>query len=282
MSAANVTTAGRTHSRLLRRPGLVAGLAIIAGIGIVSAAAPLIAPHSPTDQDLLGALRPPSLSHPFGTDVLGRDILSRVIYGGRYEIEVALPAIIAAMVIALPFGLLAGYRRGWPDRVISLLSDSILTFPGMVLAIVLVAILGAGLFPLVVTIVVTQTPQMVRYVRGFTSQVAAADYVLASRATGSRQTVTLARHVVPNIAGPIVVIMSLFASEALLIIAALGFLGIGVQPPAPEWGTMLSEGRADFHAAPHVMIFPGLAIALLILGFNLVGDGLRDAIDTRS
>jgi peptide/nickel transport system permease protein len=192
-----------------------------------------------------------------------------------------LPSVLAALAVALPFGLLSGYHGGWVDRVVSTLSDSVLTFPSLVLAIVLVAVLGTGTWPLVVTLVVTQAPQMVRYVRGFTRQVASTQYILASRAAGSRVGAILLHHVLRNILGPILVVLSLFASEALLVIAALGFLGIGVQPPTPEWGTMLSEGRADFVAHPHVMIFPGLAIAVLILGFNLLGDGLRDRLDRR-
>ena len=267
-----------THTRL----GLATGLGIIVFFVLLAILAPLIAPYSATTQDLLAALQPPSPAHLFGTDSLGLDILSRIMFGASFEMIVVIPAVTASILLALPTGLLAGYRGGWVDRLISSISDSVLTFPAMVLAIVLVAVLGSGILPLMLAIVVTQTPQMVRYIRGFTSQVRSADYIVASRASGSRQLVVLVRHVLPNILGPIMVILSLFASEALLIIAALGFLGIGVQPPAPEWGTMLSEGRSDFQAAPHVMVFPGLVIALLILGFNLLGDGLRDVLDKRN
>ncbi len=264
------------------RIGLALGLFIIGMFAPMAVLAPILAPHSPTAQDLLAALQGPSPAHWFGTDALGRDIFSRVLYGARYELVLVVPSVLLAVLGALPLGLLAGYRGGWADRVITSVSDSVLTFPSMVLAIVMVAVLGNGVLPLTLTIVTTQSPQMVRYIRGFTKPVASADFITASRGTGSRERVVLARHVLPNILGSLMVILSLFASEALLIIAALGFLGIGVPPPAPEWGTMLSEGRADFQASPHVMIFPGMVIALLVLGFNLLGDALRDLLDKRN
>lgn len=278
-----MTLATRNLMQLIRsRTSLAIGLGIVAFFLLVSFFASLISPYDPTSQDLLNNLKTPSAAHLFGTDALGRDILSRVIHGTSFELIVVIPAVTIGILIALPAGLLAGYRGGWIDRLISWVSDSVLTFPAMVLAIVLVAVFGSGFFTLILAIVVTQSPQMMRYIRGFTVQIKSADYIMAARASGSRLGSILFRHVLRNILGPIMVILSLFASEALLIIAALGFLGIGAQPPAPEWGTMLSEGRVDFLAAPHVMIFPGLAIALLILGFNLLGDGLRDLLDKRN
>lgn len=273
---------GRLMRKIHLRASLGIGIGIVLFFMLVSIFASLISPYDPTAQNLLATLQTPSLTHLFGTDALGRDILSRVIHGTSFELIVVLPAVTTGILLALPAGLLAGYRGGWIDRIVSWISDSVLTFPAMVLAIVLVAVLGSGFFTLILAIVATQAPQMVRYIRGFTVQVRSADYVMAARASGSKASSILIRHVLPNILGPIMVILSLFASEALLIIAALGFLGIGAQPPAPEWGTMLSEGRIDFLAAPHVMLFPGIAIALLILGFNLLGDGLRDFLDKRS
>lgn len=267
--------------KALRPASLVVGVVIVGGFAVLALLAPWLSPADPSRQSLLDALAGPSGAHVLGTDALGRDMAARIVYGARFEIAIVVPSVLAALVVALPFGLLSGYLGRWVDRVISTVSDAVLTFPSLVIAIVLVAVLGTGTWPLVVTLVVTQAPQMVRYVRGFTRQVAGAPYVLASRASGSRMTATLVRHVLRNIAGPVLVVLSLFASEGLLVIAALGFLGIGVQPPTPEWGTMLSEGRRDFTDHPFVMIFPGLAIALLILGFNLLGDGLRDRLDKR-
>ncbi len=261
--------------------GLVVGGVIVATVLFVAITAPLIAPADPSAQSLSNVLQAPSAKHPFGTDALGRDILSRILYGARYELGLVIPPVLIALSIALPLGMAAGYLGGWTDRIVTFLTDTMLTLPSLVLAIIMVAVLGNGTLPLVVTLVVTQAPPMVRYVRGFTNQVSAAQFILAARSSGSSVPSILARHVARNILGPVLVIVSLFASEAVLVIAALGFLGIGVQPPAAEWGTMLSEGRIDFLAAPHVMVFPGLAIALLILGFNLLGDGLRDRLDTR-
>lgn len=266
----------------LRPAGVTVGWVIVIGFVLLALLASWITTADPTKQHLMEALQGPSAHHWFGTDALGRDIAARVIYGARYELAIVIPAVIAALVVALPFGLVSGYFGGWIDRAISTVSESVLTFPSLVLAIVLVAVLGGGLKPLIVTLIVTQAPQIVRYLRGFTRQAATAQYVFAAKAGGSRLSTILVRHVLRNIMGPILVVLSLFASEALLVIAALGFLGIGVEPPTPEWGTMLSEGRADFTAHPHVMIFPGLAIALLILGFNVLGDGLRDRLDNRN
>jgi ABC-type dipeptide/oligopeptide/nickel transport system permease subunit len=261
--------------------GLAVGGAIVLTLALVAVAAPVIAPTDPYAQSLSTVLQPPSRAHLFGTDALGRDILSRIVYGARYELGLAIPPVLLALCIALPLGMSAGYLGGWTDRVVTFLTDTVLTLPSLVLAIIMVAVLGSGTLPLVATLVVTQTPPMVRYVRGFSSQVAAAQFILAARSSGSTVGSILLRHIARNILGPVLVISSLFASEAVLVIAALGFLGIGVQPPAAEWGTMLNEGRVDFLGAPHVMVFPGLAIALLILGFNLLGDGLRDRLDTR-
>jgi peptide/nickel transport system permease protein len=261
---------------------LLIGSIIVFFFAFLAIFAKLIPTKDPNNQDLANTLQGPSASHLFGTDALGRDVLSRVINGSAIELQVVVPAVLISLLISLPAGMIAGYLGGWFDRFIGWISDSILTFPAMVLAIVFVAIFGSGIPTLILAIFTTQAPQMIRYVRGFTNQVKNADYVLASRSSGSSLWTVLIKHIVPNILGPIMVIASLFASEALLIIAALGFLGIGVQPPAPEWGTMLSEGRVDFLYAPHVMLFPGAAIALLILGFNLLGDGLRDYLDKRN
>jgi peptide/nickel transport system permease protein len=261
---------------------LLIGSIIVSFFAFLAIFAKLIPIKDPNNQDLANTLRGPSGSNLFGTDALGRDVLSRVINGSAIELQVVVPAVLISLLISLPAGMIAGYLGGWFDRFIGWISDSILTFPAMVLAIVFVAIFGSGIPTLILAIITTQAPQMIRYVRGFTNQVKNADYVMASRSSGSGLWTVLIKHIVPNILGPIMVIASLFASEAILIIAALGFLGIGVQPPAPEWGTMLSEGRVDFLYAPHVMLFPGAAIALLILGFNLLGDGLRDYLDKRN
>lgn len=263
-------------------PGLSIGIAIVMIIALLALLAPLIAPADPNAQNLGATLAKPGTRHLLGTDALGRDILSRVFHGARFELGLVLPPLIISLLIAVPLGMAAGYVGTWVDRIISSISDTLLTIPSLVAAIVLVALLGNGTLPLMVTLVVTQLPAMVRYVRGFAKQIASSQYVLAARSSGSSLPVILRLHILRNISGSVLVIASLFASEAVLVIAALGFLGVGVQPPAAEWGTMLSEGRIDFIAAPHVMVAPGAAIAILILGFNLLGDGLRDHLDTRA
>lgn len=275
-SAASAVGRRRSHWPI----GLYAGVMIVAVVVLAGLLAPWLAPDEPTAQDLTHALAGPSATHWFGTDALGRDILTRILYGARFELSVVIPTVLVALAMAFPIGISAGYLGRWVDRVITMASDTVLTFPSLVVAIGVVAVLGTGTWPLIITLLITQTPPLVRYIRGFTSQVAGAEFMVAARATGSSSLSIMARHVTRNIVGNVVVVTSLFASEAVLIIAALGFLGIGVQPPAAEWGTMLSEGRIDFMAHPHVMVFPGLAIAVLILGFNLASDGLRDRLDT--
>lgn len=270
--------------RWVRRlpPALIGGALIVLIVALVAILAPVLSPYSPTEQDLLMALQPPSLEHLFGTDALGRDIFTRVVFGARYEFSVIIPTVLLVTLIGVPIGMLAAYRGGSVERAISLVSDSVLAFPAMVLAIVLVAVVGNGYLSIVLTVALTQIPQMVRYSRGFSAVAVGADFMTASRASGTPAVRSVIKHVVPNITGSVVVVASLFASEVLLIIAALGFLGIGAQPPSPEWGTMLSEGRQDFMYSPQVMVFPGMAIAVMIMGFNLLGDGLRDLVDTRN
>lgn len=265
----------------LRESALAVGLCIVFAFVAVSLAAPWIATHAPEDQDLMSALQPPSALYWFGTDELGRDLFSRIVYAARVDLTIAIGGVLLAYVIALPFGLSAGYFGGRADRWISAVSESILAFPSLVLAIVLVSIIGSGVSGLVVTITVTQAPQLIRYIRGFVLQLREMEYIQAAKAAGSGILYILFRHILRNTLGPTVVILSLLASEAVLVAAALGFLGLGVQPPDPEWGTMLSRSRSYFAQTPHLMLFPGLAIALLILGFNLVGDGLRDRLDAK-
>jgi ABC-type dipeptide/oligopeptide/nickel transport system permease subunit len=266
---------------ILKESTFAVGLCILLVFVFVSLFAAWIAPQAPEDQDLMSALQPPSAKHWFGTDELGRDLFSRVVHAARVDLAIAIGGVMLAYAVALPFGLLAGYYGGKTDRWISSVSESILTFPSLVLAIVLVSVIGTGISGLIVTIMVTQAPQLIRYIRGFVLQIRGMEYVEAARAAGSGTGYILFRHILRNTLGPTVVVLSLLASEAVLVAAALGFLGLGVQPPDPEWGTMLSRSRSYFTQTPHLMIFPGMAIALLILGFNLVGDGLRDMLDAK-
>lgn len=260
--------------------GLTAGFIILLFYVVLSITGPLIYPQIP--ENLGNVLKGPSAANWFGTDELGRDLLARVLTGVRTDFFVAIGGVGLAYLVALPFGLCAGYFGGKVNQVISVVSDSMLTFPSTVLAIFIVTIFGSSVTGLLLTITVTQSPQLVRYIRGFVIQIRNMEYIEAANAVGSRLSFILLRHVLRNTVGNTAVVLSLLASEAVLVASALGFLGLGVQPPTPELGTMLSRGRTYFTMAPHLMIFPGLFIALLILGFNLVGDGLRDKIDSKS
>ena len=259
--------------------GLNIGLIVLAVCAVLALAAPFMFPTIP--DNLGNTLQPPSFQHLFGTDEIGRDLLARVITGIRIDLFIAICGVGLAYLAALPLGLSAGYFGGRIDRVISVISESMLTFPSIVLAIFIVTIFGSSVSGLLITIAITQAPQLVRYIRGFTLQIRSMEYIEAANAVGSRLSFILFRHVLRNTVGNTAVVLSLLASEAILVASALSFLGLGVQPPTPALGTMLSRGRTFFIIAPHLMIFPGLFIALLILGFNLVGDGLRDKIDSK-
>jgi ABC-type dipeptide/oligopeptide/nickel transport system permease subunit len=266
---------------MLKETTLAVGAVLLLIFVLFSILAPWITHYGPEVQDLMIALQTPSLQHWFGTDELGRDIFSRVIYASRVDLMIAIGGVLLAFLLALPFGLSAGYYGGRIDRQISTISESILTFPSLVLAIIIVSMIGTGKTGLIITVMITQAPQLVRYLRGFVFQIREMEYITAAKAAGSRTSFIIVHHVLRNILGSSMVILSLMASEAVLVAAALGFLGLGVQPPDPEWGTMLSRSRSYFTQTPHLMVFPGLAIAMLILSFNLLGDGLRDYLDSK-
>lgn len=258
---------------------LAAGIVILVIYCVVALLVPIMIDENPGN--LMDALQPPSAEHPFGTDEVGRDLMLRVFEGCRMDLVIALVGVGFAYILALPFGLCAGYFGGKTDRIISTVSESLLTFPSMVMAIFIVTVFGSSISGLVITIMLTQAPQMIRYIRGFVMQIRSMEYIEAAKAVGSRTRYVLLRHVLRNTVGNTAVVLSLLASEAVLTASALGFLGLGVQPPTAELGTMLSRARMYFSMAPNLMVFPGLFIALLILGFNLTGDGLRDKIDSR-
>jgi ABC-type dipeptide/oligopeptide/nickel transport system permease subunit len=239
----------------------------------------VIAPHGADDQDLLQALAAPSVAHTFGTDSLGRDVLSRVILGTRITLSTALISAGAALALGVLLGVIAGYSESRLSASAGALIDLMLTIPSLVLAIALASIVGAGLLGLVLATSATFIPPMARLVRGRVLEIRAEEYVHAVRALGGAPLRIVRRHILPNAVPVILVEASLSAGQAVLVAAALGFLGLGVQPPAPEWGTMLGAGREYMESAPHLMLGPGLAISLLILGFNLFGDGLRDRLD---
>jgi ABC-type dipeptide/oligopeptide/nickel transport system permease subunit len=223
----------------------------------------------------------PSLEQPLGTDELGRSILGRVIYGSRVSLLIAIGVVCVGLLVGVPLGLISGYYGGRVDFFIQRITDTLLAFPGFLLALALVSVLGVGLKNTIISVGISMVPIYIRLVRGCALSVREQTYVEAAKAVGTRNRVILLRHILPNVMIPITIQTSLGMGTAILFAAGLGFLGIGVQPPTPEWGAMLGSGRAYLFHAPHVATFPGVAIFLAVLGFNLAGDGLRDILDPR-
>jgi peptide/nickel transport system permease protein len=244
--------------------------------------APLLFNGDPSTPDLFNSLSPPSPDYFLGTDELGRSILGRILYGARVSLMIALGVVGVGLLFGVPVGLISGYYGGKIDFLIQRLTDIMLAFPGFLLALALVAVLGVGLKNTVISIGISMIPLYIRLVRGCVLTVREEVYVEAARASGTKDRHIISRHILPNVLAPIIVQTSLCMGTAILFAAGLGFLGIGVQPPTPEWGSMLGSARAYMMGTPHVATFPGIAIFLAVLSFNLLGDGLRDAFDPRS
>jgi len=248
---------------------------------LVAVIAPWIVPYNPIKQDLRFSLEKPSMKNPLGRDELGRDILSRIIYGTRISLLIAISVVCFGLLLGVPLGLVSGYWRGKVDFILQRMTDTMLAFPGFLLALALVSVIGVGFKNVVVSIGISSVPIYIRLVRGCVLSIREQAYVEAARALGTRNLVILYRHILINAMVPIIVQSTLGMGTAILFAAGLGFLGLGVQPPTPEWGAMLGSGRSYLYASPHVATFPGLAIFFAVLGFNLFGDGLRDALDPR-
>jgi peptide/nickel transport system permease protein len=261
------------------RRQIALGGSVLGLLALAAFFAPLIAPYDPESMSVREVLGAPSLAHPFGSDVLGRDVLSRVIYGLRASLAVAISAVVVSLTIAVPLGVLAGYFGRWVDSLISRSLDMILVLPAMLLAIVLIAILGPGSVVAAIAIAVIYLPILARVMRASTLVVARQDYVSGARARGASHLQVLVSHVMPNALGPVVVQASVLSAFAMQLEAGLSFLGLGVQPPTPSLGSMLAEGRDVLNQAPWVEIFPGLAIVVAVLAFSFVGEGLRRAMD---
>ncbi|MQA96741.1 MAG: ABC transporter permease subunit [Streptosporangiales bacterium] len=264
---------------LARNRAAVAGIVVIAILGFLVAAAPLLTSYDPMQQNLSSALRPPSAEHPLGTDNLGRDILARIMFGGRISLLIGVLAVSIAMAIGVPLGLLSGYFGGWVDMVIQRIADMMLSFTTFLLALALVAVLGVGLRNVIIATGVGVAPQFIRLARGLALSLREQAYVEAATGFGVSDLMILWRHVLRNSLTPLIVYATLNIGITIIVAAGLGFLGLGVQPPTPEWGTMLGEGRDYIFHASYLATFPGLAIFLAVLAFNLIGDGLRDALD---
>jgi ABC-type dipeptide/oligopeptide/nickel transport system permease subunit len=271
----------RSWAKLRRNKAALFGGTLILIFIVIALLAPVLFPGSPSAPNLMKSLERSSLEHPLGTDELGRSILGRIIYGSRISLLIAVGVVSFGLLIGVPLGLVSGYYRGKIDFGIQRVTDTMLAFPGFLLALALVAVLGVGIKNTVISIGISMVPIYIRLVRGCALSIREEVYVEAARAVGTRDIVILLRHILPNVMVPITVQTSLGMGMAILFAAGLGFLGIGVQPPTPEWGTMLSSGRAYLFHSPHVATFPGIAIFLAVLGFNLLGDGLRDALDPR-
>ncbi len=267
--------------RALRRPGARIGLGIAALLLVLTVAAPWVAPYDPYDQDLSSALSPPSADHLFGADQYGRDILSRVIYGTRTALIAIIVADGLAVVVGGAFGLVAGFAGGRVDTAVMRLTDVLLAFPYLLLALIIVAALGPSLTNSILAIGIIYTPQYARLMRGQVLAVQSADFVWAARSVGARPLRVMLRHVLPNSLSPVVVMATLQAGSVVVETAGLSFLGLGAQPPSPDWGALLADGHSYFLTAWWIATFPGLAIFVVVVGFNLVGDALRDQLDPR-
>ncbi|MBI2370239.1 MAG: ABC transporter permease [Deltaproteobacteria bacterium] len=268
----------RLWRRFRRNRGGVVGLLLLMALLAAAPLAPVLAPHGPADQDLLERLARPSPRHPLGTDDLGRDLLSRILYGARVSLLVGVVGVGIALSIGVPVGALAGFAGGRLDQLLMRAMDVLLSFPAFLLAVAIVGIAGPSLQNALLAIGVIGIPTYARLVRATVLVVKAEPYVEAAHALGAGTGRVLVRHVLPNCAGPLLVQATLGMGTAILEVAGLSFLGLGAQPPTPEWGAMLSSGRAWVLTAPWLLLWPGLAILLAVLGFTLVGDGLRDAL----
>jgi peptide/nickel transport system permease protein len=271
----------RAMLRLVRRRGAMLGLAIVLFFIAIALFAPLIAPYDPVQTSWTAVRKAPSAAYWFGTDEIGRDVLSRVIWGARASLMAGLVSVCISMAMGVPIGLLAGYMGGWVDGLISRFTDAMLAVPFLILAIALAAFLGPSLTNAMVAIGVSAMPVFIRLTRAQVLSVKVEDYVEAARAVGNPHWRIALRHILPNTLPPLIVQATLTIATAIIAEASLSFLGLGQQPPAPSWGSMLNTAKDYVDNAPWMAIWPGLSIFLLVLSFNLLGDGLRDALDPR-
>jgi peptide/nickel transport system permease protein len=272
---------GDALRRVRRSKGATVGGVVLAVLVLAAVAAPLLTPYDPTAVNPEDRQQAPSLRHPLGTDVLGRDLYTRILYGARISLQTGLVSVTIAVLIGVPMGLVSGFYGGLADRLLMRLVDLMLTFPGILLALVVIAILGPGLFHAMLAVGISASPTYARVVRATVLAARGQAYVEAARAVGCRNARIVIRHILPNTVAPIIVLGTLGVAGAIIAAAALSYLGLGVRPPEPEWGALLSEGRNYLRVAWWMTTFPGLAIMTAVLSINLLGDGLRDALDPR-
>ena len=270
------------RKRFLRRPMAVGGLIVVVTFVVVAALAPIVAPYSAGAADFNSLLSHSSSKHLLGTDELGRDDLSRLIWGARASMQAGFLATVLAMIVAVPIGMAAGYYRGWIDTVIARLTDVLLAFPFIIVAVGLAAILGPSLTNATIALGVAAMPGLIRIARGETLALREEDFVPAAVANGANDLTIIFRHILPNMTSTLIVQATLTIPGAIIGEAVLSFLGLGVQPPTPSWGVMLQDAQSYLSQAPRLAVYPGLAIVLASLAFNVLGDGLRDIFDPRT
>lgn len=279
--ARDATPGRRALRRLLRRRSAMLGLVIVLFFVLLALFAPSIAPYDPIAASWSAVRKAPSMQYLFGTDEIGRDVLSRVVWGARASLMAGLVSVCISMALGVPIGLLAAYVGGWTDSLISRFTDSMLAVPFLILAIALAAFLGPSLSNAMIAIGVSATPVFIRLTRAQVLAVKVEDFVEAARAVGNPHWRIALRHILPNVLPPLIVQATLAIAAAIIAEASLSFLGLGQQPPAPSWGSMLNTAKNYVDNAPWMAVWPGLSIFLLVLSFNLLGDGLRDALDPR-
>lgn len=280
----DLTAAFRKYRGIYGRLDLSAQISlwVVVGIILMAIAAPAIAPYEPDVQDYDASLQPPSMDHPLGTDLTGRDILSRIIFGSRASLMVGLLAVSAAILVGVPLGSIAGYIGGWLDEFIMRFMDVVISVPALVLGLAIVGTLGASIWNVILVVAIAYSPQYARLIRGSVLSVKEEEYVEAAENIGLTNTNVLLKHIVPNALTPVLVQASYHIATAIILEASLSFLGLGVQPPRPTWGVIIANGRAYLPAEWWISTFPGIAIMITVLSFNLLGDGLRDEFDPRS
>ncbi|MGX7708437.1 ABC transporter permease [Methylobacterium sp. Gmos1] len=281
MSASAASAAPSAWRRATRSPGLMIGAVTVLAVIVLALLAPWIAPYDPNEQDPVAALMGPSAEHWFGTDFFGRDVLSRVIWGARISLSVGFLATAIGVVVGTVIGVVAGYFGGWTDRLITAATDVLLSFPQLIMGLMLVAVLGPSLGNLILAIAVTAIPAFIRIARGSTLAMRQRDFVDACRALGYSDLRIMFGHILPNILDEVVVLASLWLATAIRTESTLAFIGLGVPPPTATWGSIVREGFDNLLDAPWLSIFPSLAILAVMVGLNLIGDGLRDATDPR-
>lgn len=272
---------GRIRRRLIRNRGALVGLCFLTLMILMALLASQLTPYEPQAQDLLNRLDPPCAQHWMGTDELGRDVFTRVAYGGRVSLLIGLLGSTGGLVLGVTIGLLSGYLGGWFDNLVSRVVDIMMAFPGVLLAILIVSVLGPGTSNLIVALTIWLTPAFSRLVRAAVLSLREKEFVEAARSLGAPAWRIMVRHLLMNSLSPIIVFQTLSVATSILVAAGLGFLGLGVQPPTPEWGAMVSTARHYLREAPHLILFPGLSIFVTVLSINFVGDALRDALDPR-